>query len=206
MRAETGLTIDRLVIRPYGPTLLPATTLDVPRGSSLALLGDAGSGKSTVLETLADRRPPNAGAVLLDGLPLRGDRIGYAEQQHQLPDGMTAAEHLMVPLLASGIAPEGWSKIEMLLGRLGLPASAHHNLLEELSGGQQQRVAIARALVSAPPVICLDDPVSELDAASAELVWDELAAALHNGAVLIVATSRPEDAARLDQVLHLEGG
>ena len=103
MRAETGLAIEGLVIRPYGPTLLPATTLDVPRGSSLALLGDAGSGKSTVLETLADRRPPNAGTVRLDGLPLRADRIGYAEQQHQLPDGMTAAEHLMVPLLASGI-------------------------------------------------------------------------------------------------------
>lgn len=203
MPTETGLVLDGLVVGPWGRTLLGPTTLALAAGSSLAVLGDAGTGKTTVLETLAGRRAPEDGAVRLNGSAPVASVTGFAEQQHLLPDGMTAAEHLMVPLLAQDRRPADWSSLEGLLSAVGLPPATHHNLLEELSGGQQQRVALARALVARPALICLDDPVSELDAASAELVWSVIEDAKRAGAVLVVATPRLEDARRFDRMILL---
>ncbi len=98
---------------------------------------------------------------------------------------------------------DGWGGSEALLTELGLPPSAHHNLLEELSGGQQQRVAVARALIAQPALVCVDDPVSELDGASAEVVQRVLARVVTEGAVLVLATPREDEASRLDQVLRV---
>jgi ABC-type multidrug transport system ATPase subunit len=203
MTTEAGLVLDGVVVAPYGRTLLDATSLRLPPGSALGLLGDAGSGKSTVLAVVAGRRAPQRGAVLLDGASPSASVVGFAEQQHDLPEGMTAAEHLLVPLLARGTRPTDWSAAEALLDTLGLPPATHHNLLEELSGGQQQRVALARALVARPALVCLDDPVSELDATSAELVWSVIAAVQRAGAVVVVATPRQEDADRFSQTIEL---
>lgn len=200
---SAGLALDRLVVAPYGPTMLRETSLTLPAGSSVALVGDAGAGKSSVLAVLAGRRAPTAGVVRLNGRPIHPSLVGFVEQQHLLPDGLTAAEHLAVPLLARGRRPDGWGEIETLLADLGLPPSAHHNLLEELSGGQQQRVAVARALVGAPALICVDDPVSELDGTSAELVWAALERAVQRGALLVLATPREDEAERLGHVLHV---
>jgi ABC-type multidrug transport system ATPase subunit len=203
MSTERGLDVDRVEVAPYGVPLLGSTSLRMPPGSMLGVLGDAGTGKSSVLEVLAGRRAPERGTVLLDGTTPDAARVGFAEQQHYLPEGMTAAEHLALPLLARGRRPEGWTALESLLSALGLPPSTHHNLLEELSGGQQQRVAVARALVGDPSLICLDDPISELDAASALTVWSVIADAARAGAVVVVATPRLEDAERFDRTLLL---
>ena len=200
-----GLELDGVVVAPYGAVVLPETSVLVPPGSSLAVLGEAGSGKSSALAVLGGRQRAASGAIRFRGSPVEPSRVGFVEQQHYLPDGLTAAEHLVVPLLARGASPDGWTGIERLLSELGLPPSAHHNLLEELSGGQQQRVAVARALVGEPGLVCLDDPVSELDGASAELVWAALARAAGNGAVVVVATPRPDEAERLDRVLEVGG-
>jgi ABC-type multidrug transport system ATPase subunit len=203
MPADRGLLLDAVVVAPFGRTLLPETTLHIPPGAGLGVLGDAGSGKSTVLAALSGRRPPEQGRVLLDGSPPPVRAVGVAEQQHDLPEGMTAAEHLLVPLLARGRRPTDWSAAESLLTALGLPPATHHNLLEELSGGQQQRVALARALVAQPELVCLDDPVSELDAASAGLVWAVIDDVRRAGAVVVVTTPRLEDEARFDRTLLL---
>lgn len=204
MTTETGLVLDDFEVGPWGVALLGPTSLRLAPGSTLGVLGDAGSGKTSVLEALAGRRAPDRGSVLLNGSPPDAARVGFAEQQHYLPEGMTATEHLAVPLLARGRRPDDWSALEALLDALGLPRWTHHNLLEELSGGQQQRIALARALVGSPSLICLDDPVSELDGASADTVWAVIAEAARAGAVVVVATPRSTDGARFEHTLTLE--
>jgi ABC-type multidrug transport system ATPase subunit len=198
-----GLVLDRLRVQVGEAEVLADAALAAPPGSVVAILGDSGSGKTSVLATIAGRRAPAGGRVLLDGESVDPREVGYADQDHDLPDGLTAAEQLAVPLLARGTRLKDWTAIEALLAELGLPESAFHNRLEQLSGGQQQRVAVARAMVGAPRLVCLDDPTSELDGSTAELVWGVVERITSAGAVAVVTTQREDEVARATLVLRL---
>jgi putative ABC transport system ATP-binding protein len=119
-------------------------------------------------------------------------------------DALTAVENVALPLLARKVpAEEAWKRAEGQLGRLDLNAALWHNLAEQLSGGQRQRVAFARATVHRPQLLVADDPTSELDSASAELVVSVLRDLAGTGSVIVLATSDPELAARADLSLDL---
>jgi ABC-type lipoprotein export system ATPase subunit len=187
-------------------------------GNLVVITGGAGSGKSSLLEVVAGSRTPNLGRVLHRGKPPRFGDAGIVTQRHDLLGGLTAVENIAVRVLggpASFSSPEhskDWrrqrntlavSEIEQLLASLTLPASSWHNLVEQLSGGQQQRVALARALVGTPDLIALDDPTSELDEATAEIVLARVEQAAQAGAVVVVATDDPAFIARATRVVTL---
>jgi len=198
-----------VVRRPDGSPSAPID-LELPRGAAATLLGDPDGVPSAVLRVVAGLERPLAGQVLFgggdgagvgDGSGSHGGRasgpdVGLVTRQHELLGSLTAAENVALPLLArSPGALDSWTDVERLLDRLGVPEASWHNLLEQLSGGQQQRVAVARALVARPAVLCLDDPTSELDPGSAEVVWGVVDAARRDGAAVLRAGS-PDDVDR----------
>ena len=200
-----GLRIEGLEVRGGTGPIVAALDLLLPPGSVLGIVGQSGSGKTTLLQVLSGERAPDRGRVLLDGDAVAPSAVGVATQQHELLGGLTAAENVASRVLARRRLERGdWPMITGLLADLGLQQSSWHNLLEQLSGGQQQRVAVARALVDASRLVCLDDPTSELDDASARLVWSAVRAAAEAGAVVVVAVQEQSDALRFDEIVRTD--
>jgi putative ABC transport system ATP-binding protein len=198
-----GLRIESLDVGGEAHPIVAGLDLVLPPGSVLGIIGQSGSGKTTLLQVLSGERTPDNGRVLLDGDVITAAAVGVATQQHELLGGLTAAENVASRVLARRrLERTDWATITGLLADLGLPQSSWHNLLEQLSGGQQQRVAVARALVDAPRLVCLDDPTSELDDASAQLVWSAVRAAAEAGAVVVIAVQEQSSALPFDEVVH----
>lgn len=187
-------------------------------GDMVVITGGAGSGKSSLLDVVAGSRTPTLGRVLHRGNAPRFGDAGIVTQRHDLLAGLTAVENIAVRVLggpARATSPErgkDWRRrrntvavpeIEQLLASLALPASSWHNLVEHLSGGQQQRVALARALVGTPDLIALDDPTSELDEATADIVLARVQQAARAGSVVVVATEDQAFLARATRVVTL---
>ncbi|ROQ39741.1 putative ABC transport system ATP-binding protein [Frondihabitans sp. PhB188] len=192
-------------------------TLEAGSGDLVVVTGGAGSGKSTLLEVLTGSRMPSAGHAFIDGSPPRFGEAGILAQRHELLGGLTAVENVAVRLFASAgghrtargrshSTPPVVTDVERLLASLGLPPASWHNLVEQLSGGQQQRVALARALIGTPRLIVVDDPTSELDEATAELVWTAIEASAAAGALVIIATDDPLPRERASAVVTLSLG
>lgn len=169
-------------------------------GAVVALLGPPGSGTSRLLSAVAGLDPAPGGLVLLAGVAPRPDGVGVMGRPARLFQELTAAENVSVPLIARRM-PADRDRVEAALAGVLLGPATWHNLVEQLSGGQQQRVAIARALVTESPLVCLDEPVTELDEASVEAVWSAVRDAAGRGAVIVVATSDGQLAARCDLVV-----
>ena len=131
--------------------------LEVPEGELLAIMGESGTGKSTLLHLIAGLDRPTSGAVRFRGRDIaslsevevaafRNREIGYVWQQHHLLGEFTCAENVMMPRLVSGVnRTKALSEAKERLDEVGLADRAEHRA-GELSGGEQQRVAIARAL------------------------------------------------------------
>ena len=177
---------------------------DLAPSSGLLLVGPSGTARTRLLQVAAGLIKPHAGRVLLEGRPLAALDVGFVDEDRSLIGGLTAAENVVARVLGQGpLADRVWSAVEDSLRRIGIPESGLHNLAEQLSGGQQQRVALARALFGSPPVLCLDDPVSELDESSAALVWSILSTAVQEGAVLLVGMPEVDDSVPVDRIVHL---
>jgi oligopeptide transport system ATP-binding protein len=150
-------------------------TFDVPKGTTLGVVGESGCGKSTMARMLVGLEAPTSGAVLVGGQPQRTGRGSRASRRavqmvfqdphsslnERMTIGAALGEALAVHKLAARSARRG--AVSELLEMVGLPASAAQKYPHELSGGQRQRVGIARALAVQPSVIVLDEPVSALD-------------------------------------------
>ncbi len=186
--------------------------LVVHPGQLVSVTGPSGAGKSSLLWALAGALRPASGRVLLADEPV-GSRdaaaargVALVPQGNGLASSLTAAENLLVPLLAAGVeAEQAHRRTSAALALVGLEESGGH-LIEELSGGQQQRVALARALAARARVLLADEPTSDLDAANRERAVAALRAEAERGAIVVMATHDPEAAEQTDAELHLDAG
>lgn len=160
------------VAKRYGRAeVLRDVSLDLEAGETLAILGDSGCGKTTLLRILAGLMPATAGDVRLNGRPLAGvapreRQIVYLDQEPLLFEHLSVRENIgFAPRLKGRAAGEIDAAVGPLLAAIGLEAHAAKREWQ-LSGGQKQRVAFARAVLALPQVLLLDEPFSSLDGAT----------------------------------------
>ena len=204
-----------------GPRVVRVLTgldLDIAAGERIAIVGESGVGKSTLLHILGTLDRPTSGDVWFDGENMatksdhelarfRNREIGFVFQFHHLLPDFTALENVMMPAWIGGVAAdEAERRAARLLTRVGLAERLEHKP-GELSGGEQQRVAIARALVQEPRVVLADEPTGNLDPVTGAGVQDlliELNRERH--LTLVVVTHNRALADAMDRTLRLAGG
>ncbi|MDR3532980.1 MAG: ABC transporter ATP-binding protein [Rhodopila sp.] len=198
--------------------VLRGADLTVRAGEIVALVAPSGAGKSTLLHVAGLLDRPDGGSVLIEGrdvggLPdaartaIRRDTIGFVYQFHHLLPEFTALENVVLPQMIAGRARRAAvDRARSLLTTFGLASRLDH-LPGKLSGGEQQRVAIARALANGPKLLLADEPTGNLDVATAEGVFAELLAIVHDhGVAALIATHNPDLAARMDRTVTLRDG
>ena len=207
-----ALSARGLSVRLGARLVLDEVGLAARGGELVALVGPSGSGKTTLLQLLAGELAPDAGEVCVDGEPLRpGDpqhtaRLGRVLQLHALVPVLTAGENVELAMRARGVSgAPARERAEQALTRVGL-GEVVDRLATRLSGGQQQRVAVARALALGPAVVLADEPTSELDAATRDVVVAELRQEAARGALVLVATHDAAVARACDRRISLAGG
>ncbi len=190
----------------------------VRKGEMLGIVGESGTGKSTLLHLLGALDRPSEGEVVFGSMRLRSlsddeaaefrnREIGFVWQFHYLLPEFTALENVAMPLMLRGVAKrESGEEAARWLREVGLQDRAHHRS-GELSGGEQQRVALARALITRPKLLMADEPTGDLDGRTALMVF-ELISRLHRDHQLtsLIVTHNLEFARRCDRVLRLGGG
>ena len=182
-------------------------------GEFVAIVGESGVGKSTLLNCLAGLDVWDAGHIVHgDGTDLSGldetqralwrrAHVGFVFQAFHVLPHLDVAQNVALPLLLLG-QPDA-ARVEGMLAAVGL-AGLGHRLPQQLSGGQLQRVAIARALIHRPALLLADEPTGNLDPATAARTLDLLIAQTReHGAGLVLVTHSEAAAARADRVLHL---
>ena len=198
--------------------VLDHVTFEVAAGERLAMVGESGAGKSSLLHLLGGLDRPTSGTIYykakdLSGLgdselaDFRNRAVGFVWQIHYLLPEFTALENVMMPLLIRGRShAEAASASRARLEEVGLGARTGHRA-GELSGGEQQRVVLARALVGNPSVLLADEPTGNLDVRTGEMIFD-LLTSLHRSHQLtsIFVTHNLSFARRCDRILRLEGG
>ena len=197
----------------YGTTpVFQGVTLQLARGEFVALLGESGVGKSTLLNCIAGLDQADGGDVLIDGQPLdtlddaararlRREQLGFVFQAFHVLPHLTVRENVGLPLRLLKRLDE--VRVSQVLQAVGLGALGER-LPAQLSGGQLQRVAIARAVVHAPGLILADEPTGYLDPTTAAQVMGVLRLQVHGaGAACLLVTHSAAAAAAADRVLRL---
>jgi ABC-type Fe3+/spermidine/putrescine transport system ATPase subunit len=207
------LRLEALTKRFGDTTAVSELSLEVKEGEFLSLLGPSGCGKTTTLRMIAGFERPTSGRILLEGrdvTPLNPRRrgMGMVFQSYALFPHLNVFENVAFGLKARNApAAEIPARVERALERVDL-AGYSRRAVQALSGGQQQRVALARALAPEPPLLLLDEPLSNLDAALRERTRAELRAVLKAvGITSIFVTHDQEEAFDLsDRIAVLERG
>jgi len=197
----------------YGSTaVFSGVSLSVAAGEFVAIVGESGVGKSTLLNCMAGLDTWDEGRILLDGTDLstlddearavlRRHQLGFVFQAFHVLPHLDVAQNVGLPLLL--LQRPDAARVEAMLQAVGL-GGLGQRLPQELSGGQLQRVAIARAVVHGPKLLLADEPTGNLDPATAARVLDVLRAqARESGAALVLVTHSSAAAAQADRILHL---
>ena len=206
------LQVKNLGKRYADTAVFTAVSLDVAPGEFVAIVGESGVGKSTLLNCMAGLDSWDAGSVTLKGIDLatltddqrallRRQHVGFVFQAFHVLPHLDVAQNVALPLLLLGQPDD--ARVQAMLAAVGL-AGLGARLPQQLSGGQLQRVAIARALVHRPGLLLADEPTGNLDPTTAAMVMDALIAQTReHGASLVLVTHSQAAAARADRVLHL---
>jgi len=197
----------------YGNTPVFANvTLDVAPGEFVAIIGESGVGKSTLLNCMAGLDHWDSGTVQLEGIDigqlsdderalLRRKKVGFVFQAFHVLPHLDVAQNVGLPLLLLN-QPDA-SRVADMLAAVGLQ-DLGARLPQQLSGGQLQRVAIARALVHRPTLLLADEPTGNLDPSTAAMVMQALVTQTRaHGASLVLVTHSLAAAEQADRVLHL---
>lgn len=216
---EPPLAAGRLRVRGLGhafSTTRPALIdfdLDLHRGEIVGLLGPNGSGKSTALALIAGLLPRRSGTLAFEGRELKASdrafraRLGVVFQQPSVDRKLSARENLLLALGMFGIRGRAAAervREQLELAELGDRADEP---LKNLSGGMRRRIDLVRAVAHGPSLLLLDEPTSGLDEVSFRRMWAHLERLRERtGLAILVATHRPDEAARCDRLLVLSEG
>ena len=207
-----SLVVSKLAKR-YGElAVFSNVSLEVARGEFVAIVGESGVGKSTLLNCMAGLDTWDEGSVILDGQDLgkldddrrallRRRQVGFVFQAFHVLPHLDVAQNVALPLMLLGELDD--ARVQAMLHGVGL-GGLGPRLPQQLSGGQLQRVAIARALVHRPTLLLADEPTGNLDPRTAAKVMDVLIAQTREqGASLVLVTHSEAAATRADRVLLL---
>jgi lipoprotein-releasing system ATP-binding protein len=199
-------------------SVLRGLELEVAAGEEIAIVGQSGVGKSTLLHVLGSLEAPSAGKILFEGQDLfalderalaefRNNKLGFVFQFHYLLADFSALENVMLPALIGRLPDhEAHRRAEAILELVGLKDKVHRRPTE-LSGGEQQRVAVARAVVLGPKLVLADEPTGNLDPVTA----DEVHSLFHRlnrelGVTFMVATHNERLSRSMGRTLRLREG
>ena len=196
---------------------LDGVSLTIDRGEFVAIVGQSGSGKSTMMNVLGCLDIPTYGEYLLDGTDvselsdtqlsrIRNKEIGFIFQQYNLIQTLSVQENVELPLVYQGIGIDDRHELAIeALERVGL-ADRRKNKPTQMSGGQQQRVAIARAIATHPPIIMADEPTGALDSRTGHEVLKFLQQLNKEGSTVILITHDNGIAATARRCVRLADG
>ena len=196
---------------------LDGVSLTIDRGEFVAVVGQSGSGKSTMMNVLGCLDIPTHGEYYLDGTNvreltdrelshIRNRQIGFIFQQYNLIQNLTVLENVELPLVYQGVGADDRRELALeALERVGLLGRIKHKPVE-MSGGQQQRVAIARAIATHPPIIMADEPTGALDSHTGHDVLRFLQQLNKEGSTVILITHDNGIAATARRCVRLQDG
>ncbi len=196
---------------------LKGINLDINKGDFVAITGQSGSGKSTMMNLVGCLDLPSKGSIFLDEKDIselsesalaqvRGRKIGFIFQQFNLIRTLSALDNVMLSLELQGVETAlAKKRASMVLNQVGLGDRMAH-LPSQLSGGQQQRVAIARALVGDPEVVLADEPTGNLDSSMAREVLALLHSMWQGGKTVVLITHEMDYAKSAHRLIVLKDG
>jgi putative ABC transport system ATP-binding protein len=198
--------------------VLDDLSMEIERGSFVALMGPSGSGKTTLLNLIGGLDRPDRGVIDVDGIDIvpldvdalaawRAAAVGFIFQLYNLLPVLRAIENVELPLTLFGLSRrERRRRATIALELVGLDHRLDH-YPRELSGGQEQRVAIARALVTDPTFLLADEPTGDLDPSNSTEILDLLQQLnREHGKTIVMVTHSREAADRASRLVHLERG
>jgi ABC-2 type transport system ATP-binding protein len=210
--SPTAVVVEDLHVA-FGSTwALDGVDLDVPRGTTLGVLGHNGAGKTTLVRVLATLVRPTVGRVAIDGFDIgvAGDevrrRIGLTGQYAGLDEFLTGRENLELIGRLTGLGRRTRARADELIDRLDLGDLAGRRV-GGLSGGSRRRIDLAASLVGSPSVLVLDEPTTGLDPTARTALWDVVGELTATGTTVVLTTQYLEEADRLaDRIVVLDHG
>jgi lipoprotein-releasing system ATP-binding protein len=193
--------------------------LSIEEGSFSSIIGQSGSGKSTMLNILGTLDKPTSGEIIINGKEvskmktkelaiLRNQTLGFIFQFHYLLPEFSALENILIPyrIQHGSVDKEAMARAEELIELVGLSKVKNNNALK-MSGGQQQRTAIARALMNRPKMILADEPTGNLDSDTAEQIYQLMREINRKyGTTFLIITHDQHIAEKADRIIEIKDG